>query len=174
MLGTSFNDVFSIVFFFSWQNLQNTECAKKILGSLVTTYFSTFEEQELKVDKIYKNVILCAWKIRLFLHHAFVSSLLCSTFSTKMPPAPPNARLTLKTGTGGKTTTYICTGVNTAKNNSLNGCLRVAFDFCSFFGGIWKLNFRLHVFVFSKKDNHFQWKFHQNAWIMLIILLLLH
>ena len=41
-----------------------------------------------------------------------------------------NFSLNAKKRTGGKTTTYICTGVNTAKKIL---CLRVAFDFCFFF-----------------------------------------
>ena len=68
---------------------------------------------------------------------------LCFCFLTVMfhffhenAPAPSNARLKLKKRTGCKTTTSICTGVNTAKNNPLNGCLRVAFDFCCFFGNL--------------------------------------
>ena len=61
-----------------------------------------------------------------------------------------NFSLNAKKRTGGKTTTYICTGVNTAKKIL---CLRVAFDFCFFFL-ILNLNFRPHESVFSKKDNN--------------------
>ena len=127
LLGTSFNDVFSIVFF-----------GNKIFKRLNVPKNSSFSLWLLtsqllksnKVDKIHKNVILCAWKItRLFLHYAFVSSLLCSTFSTKVLQLYQFS-LHAKKRTGGKTTTYICTGVNTAKKII---CLRVAFDFFFFF-----------------------------------------
>lgn len=100
---------------------------KKFLVLFVTTITSQLLKSN-KVDKIYKNVSLCAWKItRLFyimllFPHCYVPlfPLKCSS-STR-------SRLTLKKRTVGNATTYICTGVNTAKNNSLNGSLRVAFD----------------------------------------------
>ena len=45
LLGTSFNDVFSIVFFLANKIFKTLNVQKKFLVLFVTTYFSTFEEQ---------------------------------------------------------------------------------------------------------------------------------
>lgn len=45
LLGTSFNDVFSIVFFLANKIFKTLKVQKKFLVLFVTTYFSTFEEQ---------------------------------------------------------------------------------------------------------------------------------